>query len=373
VGDISLMVFPASGTAPSGPDSRPPQFLVHQKGLWRSAKGVPSAPQPLSDVRKNLDKDLLDLMREVGATTDPQPVWSWLRTKCIALRQSIMPTDVERLLQDAAGSEAGGSQNPSVLRIYVHPQLEWIPWEILHDGTDYLGLRFQMTRLPIVSDGPDPDDLPHPVALVYNLLGENVVDKTDPLFTTWQSTFHGLIQAAQEMQRPSTDDWPLLAQFDEATSQPVDILHVTCHGGLTDNSGQSYWTLNEKKDIRWQHRIYADALVGRKLTNKPLVFGNACASSQAAPSSESSITYAPSLGTRFFDHGAVAFVGTFAPISNRLAFDFALHFYRKLLQDGLPVAKALWATKYEYRTNQENDPSWLFYCLFGPAETRFQP
>ena len=108
----------------------------------------------------------------------------------------------------------------------------------------------------------------------------------------------------------------------------------------------------------------------RLRTSRPLVFGNACASSSGRPADGVGLT--PGLGTAFVANGASAFVGIFAPVTKRLAFDFACEFYRRLLGDGLPVARALWKTKCHFKESGEKDPSWLFYCLYGLPETCFQ-
>ena len=98
------------------------------------------------------------------------------------------------------------------------------------------------------------------------------------------------------------------------------------------------------------------------------MFGNACASNAAGNQGGLST----GLGTSFFTQGALNFVGTFAPITKSLAIEFARQFYLRLLQDQMPIGKALWATKKHFFDLGGNDPSYLFYCLYGPSETCFQ-
>jgi hypothetical protein len=64
-------------------------------------------------------------------------------------------------------------------------------------------------------------------------------------------------------------------------------------------------------------------------------------------------------------------VGTLAPISKSVSLRFAKQFYAHLLDEGLSIGKALWRTKLDFKTAGELDPSWLFYCLYGPHETQF--
>jgi CHAT domain-containing protein len=102
---------------------------------------------------------------------------------------------------------------------------------------------------------------------------------------------------------------------------------------------------------------------------RPLVFGNACASA-TGPSSNPDRPPA-SFASRFLELGAAAFIGTFAPISKSMAVDVAREFYTRLLVNGLPLGEALWETKQHYRKLAGADPSWLFYCLYGPPELQF--
>ena len=60
-----------------------------------------------------------------------------------------------------------------------------------------------------------------------------------------------------------------------------------------------------------------------------------------------------------------------------LAVEFAARFYKCLLKQNMPIAKALWQVKADYQAEQvalpasQRDPSWLFYCLYGDPLTTF--
>ena len=79
-------------------------------------------------------------------------------------------------------------------------------------------------------------------------------------------------------------------------------------------------------------------------------------------------------GPSFFSRGAIAFIGTVAPVNRKVALEFARKFYDNLFQTGpqLGIAQALWATKMQFRNDPATrDPTYLFYCLYGPPETKF--
>ncbi len=374
VKDVSLMVL----TAGAGGEALL-QILVCQDGVWRNATPLPSIT--LKGIHDLTDEALRTINGAMSRINNERPFvgWDYLETVGWGLYNSVVPREVQKVLGEAVKA-ANGDDVPT-LHIHFFRELEWIPWEIMWDRQweepAFLGLRFQIARLPIVSTPSDQSDRqPHPVRRVHNILAENVLDLPhdhDNLFEAWRTTFCNLLpNAVKEWQFPKYNDgvgpsWPTLTAVEEAAGD--DILHLTCHGGLRDQ-GEVYWTLNHLKDEPGGEYHINRAFVERLIltTTKPLVFGNACSS--AAAGNQGGLS--PGFGTSFFEGGASNFVGTLAPITKRLAIEFARRFYQQLLCAGLPVGKALHATKKAFFERNENDPSYLFYCLYGPAETRFQ-
>jgi hypothetical protein len=212
------------------------------------------------------------------------------------------------------------------------------------------------------------------VQRVYNLLANNFLDA--PQQALWANTFNGILPAGHETKFPP----PNPSIDDIANARNADILHITCHGGLRDptNSQEVYWTLdsNHQLPIHYEFRSssFDNDFIGYE--TKPLVFGNACASTNSGGGGHKN-GLIPGYGASFFAKGALNFVGTFAPITKTLAVEFARLFYQNLLGAGgvapLPIAQALWATKNHYRlTVKSPDPSYLFYCLYGPPDTIFR-
>ena len=68
------------------------------------------------------------------------------------------PTSLQRVLKAAEPVNAGDP--PPVLRLHLDPSLDWIPWEVAHDGDAFLGLRFRVARLPIVPPRGSPGQGP---------------------------------------------------------------------------------------------------------------------------------------------------------------------------------------------------------------------
>lgn len=363
---VSLMIVP-NGT----PDTLP-QFLMYQSGAWRDmSPPVSNQLVSISTVKDNIDADLSSLMDTLQPGVPP--AYAGLKARFRDYSKLLIPDKVQKMLADIiAGVPAG--EDPPVLRIHVHPQTEWIPFEMLHDGTDFLGMRYQIARLPIVPNGPDISSSkdPHPVQKIYNLLGENVLDLLQQ--QSWTTTFENLLSPlTQESRYPSsngiTPNFPNVDQIIEA--KDADILHVMCHGNMKNAQGEAFWTLNHQSPMSFNYNITSVIVRDLALSSKPLVFGNACASSAGAAGTRTGLT--PSFGATFFMQGALNFIGTFAPITKNMALRFARHFYETLLgsagQPGLSIGKSLLKTKKHFQG--DNDPSYLFYCLYGPQDTSF--
>lgn len=350
---LSLMVTP---TRLETNEEGPPQFYVLRSAVWREVPVAAAQPggRP-SEVRASIEAVLTSITGNPEA--DPRPA---LQAKFAQIWSKFLPELVQRELADLPRPD---DDPPSVI-LYVHPSLEWIPWELMHDGTDYLGLRYVIARLPIVRRGPRLIGATRAVQRVCSFLGEHVMDGAQR--TEWEATFDGLPTGVAVERFPTNGAWPDADMVTQAAG--ADILHITCHGGIEDTVFDSVWTLNHEGEV-FQYGLGPAAVDQMNFAEQgPLVFGNAC---QGAAGALSATGLTPGLAYSFFDRGAVAFVGAFAPISKALALKFAAAFYRHLLGDALSIGGALWRTKVDFKAADDKDPSWLFYCLYGSPDTRF--
>ena len=287
-----------------------------------------------------------------------------------------MPPKVRDLL--AATLNAAGQNETPVLRIHTQSSNEWIPWEVLGDGTDLLGFRFKISRIPIVPHILDAtSNQPHQVRNITSFLGRDVLDQQQR--EEWEGTFSGLFDPPTvEQLFPALGDtmnFPDLQQVSK-NYQNADIVHVMCHGMKDQET--VYLTLNHRSPpaSSFLFNITSNTLNSFVFRSRPLVFGNGCSSSGAIGGNQPVGLMPPGIGASFFSRGALNFVGTFAPVTKKMALEFARKFYEHLLgkngQPGLPIADALWATKQHFRQANSTDPSYLFYCLYGPPDTTYQ-
>jgi CHAT domain-containing protein len=364
---VQLMVLP---TAPDGL----PQVLFEDGGIWRET--TPPLPGALtqSALRHSIEAHLAEIMGQVGGDPPVQVPASRVGflSRFGECYRNLLPREVCEVLT-AASRPGNPGAAPPLLKIYATSPFEWIPWELLHDGTTFLGLRFCVCRMPIVRQRTEvrgPSD--RPVQSVFSLLARDILPQ--PVQQAWATTFQPYARAAQwEHRYPNgaAVGYPTLDQLVEAKN--ADVIHLTCHGGLRDGT-DIYWTLDHRNPQFYDYRITTSIAESTRWDHRPLVFGNACASN-ATPANDLGILHG--FGASFMIAGALNFVGTFAPITRDTAVTFATRFYEQLFGTGgaagLPVADALLATKQGFFQANHPDPSYLFYCLYGPPDTTYRP
>jgi hypothetical protein len=373
---VSLMVLPSLL-----PDA-PPQVLMESDGVWRDMSPAASARNELSmrQVKGQIDRLLGQVMEEVASGRSHSARGSGLPPTFRQLYE-ILPQSVRDTLRDKSPQNLTADNLPTLL-IHLHPQSEWVPWEMLHDGDNYLGLKWQIARLPIVSKNVNASvPQPHQVQTIFSLLGRNVLDT--PEEQLWQDTFNGM---SQERRVPANGAGNYPDVDVVASAHDADILHITCHGGIPGDDGELVWTLDHRSTSAFSYHITSTFVNTLLLKARPLVFGNACASSLAAgtggAASGERLGLIPGFGASFFAQGAVNFVGTFAPVTKSVGIDFARIFYRNLLghngQPATAIGHALWQTKQHFfgqdLPGQANKPdlSYLFYCLYGLPNVVYQ-
>jgi len=370
--EIQIMVLP-----PPVEDLLP-QIYLDDDGIWRDATASQAVVvNTQSKMKKDIEAHLDPLMRRVGATP-PQPVQPesiGFRDPFKTMFQDLLPIDVRQALSAAAtAADAKPAEPRPLLKIFLTPGADWIPWELLYDGKGFLGLRFAITRLPILKQATEVrGDRARQVRSVYSLLANNILQ--DGIFADWEGTFTQFARPANwERRFPAAagQAFPTTTQLDEA--RDADILHVTCHGGMKDQGSDAlHWTLDDMNRQVIDYRITASMAEHSEFGARPLVFGNACASTSA----QSNPAVLHGFGPSFMVGGALNFVGTFAPVTRTMAVQFARRFYANLFGSGaaaaMNVSHALWATKKSFQAENANDPSYLFYCLYGPHDTTYTP
>ena len=365
---IQVMILP-----PQQAGQQPP-FLLEDDGIWRDTVAADN-PDPLhitaDSLRQDAERELEQAMQAVDADQAYDPTQPAFRSRFHKIYRQLVSADVRSVL-DAAGPDPV-TKEPPVLKVYFSRGNEWIPWELLHDGNTFLGLKFVIARMPILRQpNAARGERRRAVSQVFDLVGNSLFSNGD--YTKWYDQFAGLAPAIQINRVPSAlnaaTPFPTVDDLSQAATT-ADVIHVTCHGGLSDeNTAEFFWTLDHQNKATYNYRITSSIAETLPFQRRPLVFGNACASAAGGGGKRGHLF---GFGGDFMKAGALNFIGTIAPISKEIALNFAPRFYAELLGNGNTIGSSLLAAKKHFHNQvPRKDPSYLFYSLYGPPETSYE-
>lgn len=351
------------------------QYLYDNKGALHFLPSPPTAKTSM-EVREQLLATVTDLMKQISKPgVSPSDVMTHISTEGQTLFRDLLPEELQNHLRSLTQV---ASENNKVTLHVSGP--EWIPWELMHDGNEFLSVNVQIAHLPVVPLGAgfvtqevETKGRERRTERIASVLGKGALEPAQE--QAWKQSFSEMNIPDERVVRLAPSDDPKVARlmdiFKDPNSAP-DILHITCHGDrpIGGATRKTAWTL-DMEGLPFMVNLgleVVQALCAKPGFKKrtPLVFGNACSSAQNADAEFTSFA------TAFLAGGASAFVGTLAPITNAIAVDFASEFYKHLLGQRLPVGQALQETKRHFSTQAGVDPSWLFYCLYGSPMTRYK-
>jgi len=316
-----------------GPATDPPvtrQFVLD----------APAGPD--ADLLANLTEDL----REVGQL----------------MYTLFLPDEMQRLLSEARGS----------LTVTTN-DLE-LPWELLHDGEDFLCLQRPVARRPL---GRSLPRRPHRYAansegsklrvlLVAsdpdgNLPGarrevEAVRDRLNDLYS---DAVH--IECLIGPQATGS------AMNDHLRSATFHVVHYAGHAAF-DQERTERSRLLMHGDPPTQSEPFFAQKIERLLEGSPLVFLNACESSTTANERRDPSAYfakeTQGLAAAFLYGGATACVGSLWPVFDDTAAELASTFYQRLFE-GLTAGEALRQARVAVRSSMKDRVTWAAYALYG--------
>lgn len=239
------------------------------------------------------------------------------------------------------------------LRMEIEGEARALPWELLHNGEDFLTLLLPLARTPVqTAEAQLPVWSVRRVLLVApeSALGEALAE-TQAIYgvLTRELALHVEVLAG----RAASKD----ALVQALRGGAYDALHYSGHS-LHDpeRTGASHLILNEGRKLR------ADEL--RRLAQESglkLVFLNSCASGSTTGFSNASLA---GLADAFVQDGVPCVIGMRWPVSDRGAHTLALTFYQALAETGNP-AEALRQARLTVGTTLDwEDPAWAAPLLY---------
>jgi hypothetical protein len=248
-----------------------------------------------------------------------------------------------------------------------------VPWALMYmeevgvsgpvpDPEKFLGLRFRIgTRSWDVNNGSVAVgglDSTYSMDLLYwgNQAGDDVAIESQ-----WQADEYKLWKWSKLLPDLALPDpkQQLIRALDQPAPAPVGVLYFYCHCSV-GNGAQP--VLRFGNTAKAPDTLSRTDISQRNLPDGPLVFANACTTSQADPHMTSE------LEQRFFGRGVRAFIGTETKVPTRLASKFAwLYFqflYRRADPESKPMAAGEALTQARiFLWTQYKNVGGLFYSL----------
>lgn len=251
-----------------------------------------------------------------------------------------------------------------------------VPWELFHDGQDFLGLRRAVGRRLIMGRAP---------------LARPIQRRERPAFLFIADPEGDLGSAAREAQylaetlsrRGFACDLLLRERASYLNVQEAlqagryDVIHYAGHALSGQNHGG-------ESGLRLAGgRVLPASQVERVLAGNPLVFLNACSSGRESPPTAgerqvtapgttrilSAAAVAEGLASAFILGGAQGLIGTLWPVHDEGSRQFAATFYDRLLA-GEAIGEVLRLTRANLRQQRPLDPLWAAFVLYGDPSYR---
>jgi hypothetical protein len=249
-----------------------------------------------------------------------------------------------------------------------------LPWELMHDGNEFLCLQRPFARMPVGQTFPRRTRrrMP-PTRAIWNALLVN----SDPTGDLSDSRAE-----ITEIERVLGElpVWVNIVKLEgknanrnelthHLSSGRYDLIHYAGHAGfdLVDPA-KSFLLLHDEQ------RFSAER-VQKVLEGRPIVFLNACDTSRTdneAPSARQIAARAQGLAWAFIYGGAQACVGTLWPVFDDSARDLATTFYSRLVVARRRVGEALCEARAISHDKHGDRLTWAAYALYGDPLCRLR-
>lgn len=245
-----------------------------------------------------------------------------------------------------------------------------LPWELMHDGKDYLCIRRPVARMPMGTYLPPERREEEPVGKVRFLL----VNPSPELTGAAQE-----VQTLQKNLKEFGDDKVMVEVLgpDGATGREFTrclvsggfhVIHFAGHAQFNDREPDKSGLVLAKGELFLAQK-------GRRLLRgRPLVFLNACESatpggagdSSAKPSVGPNYLQAPAAGlaSAFVYGGALGCVGAIWPVYDDGAAALATELYREVIR-GTMIGEAMRVAREQVRKAYPDQVTWAAFVLYG--------
>jgi hypothetical protein len=247
-----------------------------------------------------------------------------------------------------------------------------LPWELMHDGENFLCVKRAFARMPIGEVYPRRT---RPSRIRPRTPWRVLLIHADPYHADPDRRLGAAqreVEAIAERLKTLVPEEnirilrPAEATVDAITrhlsSGDYDVVHYAGHAGFDpDDPTRSHLVVHEGDEFS------ADR-IQKVLEGRPVVFLNACDTSRARNAAESPgaglVARAQGLASAFVYGGAHACVGSLWPVFDDSARDFAVSFYDRLFHRQR-IGEALAQARQQSREKNLDRLTWASYALYG--------
>jgi CHAT domain-containing protein len=298
------------------------------------------------------------------------------RTARHAARRNVRPSSVPTQLEKA-GKYAFGHLIPARiqyllenspadhLRLDIDERLIDLPWELIHDGTEFLCLRYAVGRRLISNQNFQPPSRHLQAARDTRVL--IVADPTGDLPAARQEG-HDVGTLLRDKCQMQVDEFAMstMTKMDFLLSvRDYDIVHFAGHASHHPSSPDQSCLVFSDGEIQAFE-------IERFISNRSpsVVFLNACWSAEELRNPDSYTPMMRGLGRTFLYAGVTAFLGYLVPVPDDSATRFAIAFYEALAQ-GQTIGESLRRARIQSRDPRWPDNlTWSSAVLYGDPAAR---
>ena len=275
-----------------------------------------------------------------------------------------VPDSIQRLLAESASSFSITTND-----------LE-LPWELMHDGEEFLCIKRPIGRMPMGRAFPRKVRLREriPDRIAFLLVYADPVGNLPNAEAEVRSIERALTDRWQKRIEVKTLIGPQTtgAALNDALLQGAfDVIHYAGHAKFESGDPKLSGLVLHNYEPFFAQKIQS------LVEGQPLVFLNACESSRIKNEQElQPANYlakpAEGLASAFIYGGALGCIGALWPVYDQGAADFAVEFYNRLLE-GSFVGEALRLAREEIRRQRPDEITWASYILYGDPTFRLAP
>ncbi|MEP0914161.1 tetratricopeptide repeat protein [Leptolyngbya sp. GB1-A1] len=228
-----------------------------------------------------------------------------------------------------------------VLALAVDPSLAHLPWEALHDGTQFLNERTN----PVVAvvrwlDAPVSLKPPAPRSLQVLFMATSP-DNVQPVLD-FEAEEANILRVTQDLPlNLRVEESGCLAQLGKLWSRypkgTFDVFHLTGHAAVQSQAPHSPYFITETVTGERHDATAVDLAAPFKLRRPRLVFLSGCRTGQSSPA-------VPSLAQALVQQGLPAILGWGRPVADPVATAAAAYLYARLAE-GCELAQAVALTQ----------------------------